>query len=632
MPTSAEKNKSRGAALVAKWQNGRRLVMRAALPGARDLPVVYGVNAQNLFRRPLENVLAEARKVLVESGRVYRWGNQTVLEVEGEENKRIEPLSVAYRTEPHAASLLANLFIFAEMPPTDKSTPQQFPPTSKFVRVLLNSEQTSKALPTIQVYSTRPTFDTNFEFRDPGWHPGPRILVHGPEVEPVRWTPASTDLPAIERLPPRLRHLLQGFCFRQPADLVNCLGALLTGLLAGIFTRMGKPVLLLDGNQPRLGKTLLARVIGVILDGSDPTVNRYSSSDEELSKQMCATLRNPRQSILIIDNAKVKSGDEINSPTLEANSTAPQISLRILGRSANFVRPNDVLWAITMNGTKGTADLIGRALPIRFHHDGNPNQRDFGGQDPINYAMTHRVEILGELVGMVIHWVQAGRPDGHARHSLTYWVRTIGGILEACGFPQLLQNQEEAAAEFSSESDVIAALAEAAIATNSPIIRAMGVASSTEVDLDFEDRPERHRGVPTKRSAGELGLSAGDLEPLFRGAGVWVEQLDSAKGNQGRSTTIGRLLAPSIDRKVPIEVDGRAGSATLQVVPCRSRAKRYYFHIEWDSARDAAAAVTHDVEGVSSSPPTTESQAPGSRGSEPGAGGTAQTGNDEIWS
>jgi hypothetical protein len=152
--------------------------------------------------------------------------------------------------------------------------------------------------------------------------------------------------------------VLQNFCFKSDADMVNAVGTLLTGLLVALFVRSGKAVNLLDGNQPGIGKTLLARVAGIVLDGEDPDLIRFTTDDDELSKCICATLRAKPNSIVLIDNAKLRAGGEINSAVLEANSTAPQISLRILGHSVNYRRPNDLLWFITMNGTKASSDLV----------------------------------------------------------------------------------------------------------------------------------------------------------------------------------------------------------------------------------------------------------------------------------
>ena len=143
------------------------------------------------------------------------------------------------------------------------------------------------------------------------------------------------------------------------------------------------------------------------------------------------------------------------------------VSLRILGRSQNYTRPNDLLWILTMNNTKASADIVSRGLPIRFHIDGDPAKRNFSGHDAIVYAHEHRAEILGELAGMVLLWNQRGRPLGTASHRCSHWATIMGGILHTNNFPEFLDNLNEAATEFSVELDELTALAEAAIRSTS---------------------------------------------------------------------------------------------------------------------------------------------------------------------
>ena len=151
------------------------------------------------------------------------------------------------------------------------------------------------------------------------------------------------------------------------------------------FVPTGKPLDLLDGNQPGVGKTLLARVISMVLDGEDPRLVSYTCDDEELGKKLCATLQSSQQSTVVIDNARVRAGHSVGSPTLESLSSAPEVSLRILGKSQNFVCPNDKIWMITMNDTKANTDLVARGLPIRFYYEGDPRKRQFHNGDPVQW-------------------------------------------------------------------------------------------------------------------------------------------------------------------------------------------------------------------------------------------------------
>ena len=65
---------------------------------------------------------------------------------------------------------------------------------------------------------------------------------------------------------------------------------------------------------------------------------------------------------------------------------APNITLRILGKSANYTQPNDVLWFLTMNQTKISPDLASRGMPIRLYYEGDPATRVFEGPNPLEYA------------------------------------------------------------------------------------------------------------------------------------------------------------------------------------------------------------------------------------------------------
>jgi hypothetical protein len=437
----------------------------APLPGARTLPILHGLKPKGGFTQPQENILLRATEILMESGRIYAYGDTLVMQTDRRDDIPgvLTPLRTGSIVEVGANDLLANVFICHQ-------GESQFSVPIWFAKLLLRSELLIARLPRIRHYATRPLFDHDFILRGPGWHPDVGILINGPESEPTIASPTGGGGPAMDRLPPHLRTLLRGFCFRNDADVANTIGIMLTGLLINHFVLAGKPIALVDGNQPGLGKTLLIRTIGVVLDNLDPCLLHFTQDDEELQKRICATLQNSRQSVLLIDNAKVRSGRVVTSPTIEANSMAPQVTLRILGKSENFTRPNDVLWALTMNDTRISPDLVSRGLPIQLAYEGKPEDRTFEGPDPISYAREHRQHILGELAGIVIRWNQLGRPLGQCSHRLHQWAARIGGMLELAGLPEFLANAGTAAASFNMELDELAALAEAVINNEGPYI------------------------------------------------------------------------------------------------------------------------------------------------------------------
>lgn len=78
-----------------------------------------------------------------------------------------------------------------------------------------------------------------------------------------------------------------------------------------------------------------------------------------------------------------------------------------------------------------------------------------------------------------------------------------------------------------------------------------------------------------------LGRTAGEWEQLFVQAGVRVEELTNSKSSRAKAVKIGQFFSPLVARQVPIEVQGRPGTATLRMVSGRGNEKRYYFEIRW---------------------------------------------------
>lgn len=294
-------------------------------PGSRDQAVVRVITADGAFVGSLEAAVQQVGRMLADSGRSFVYGNSLVVASStAGEDAFIIPIRTGPQVESCAGGVLANLLVCEQL---KRDGVFQFPVPPKALGVLLNADPLLAALPVVELYARRPLFGPDFQLLGPGYHPGQKCLIHGPAVEPHLDPLPEADDP-LDRLPPHLRALLGGFCFRTPTDLVNTLGLFLTGLLINHFVTTLKAVALVDGNQPGLGKTLLMRVLGLVLDGADPNLIHYTADDEELQKRMCATLRRGTQSVLILDNAKQPSGTPISSPALESNSMAPEVSLR----------------------------------------------------------------------------------------------------------------------------------------------------------------------------------------------------------------------------------------------------------------------------------------------------------------
>jgi hypothetical protein len=518
--------------------------------GDHTREIVWGVTSDGSFvdGQTLDGFLARARQILAESDRVYKYGNTIVYETDAPADQRLTTLAVQHRAEPNATPILANLF------GVGCETKQGFIQSlaaSKLINAVLADEALSQHLPEIKYYARRPSFDLSFNFCHPGWNASAGILVHAADVIPTFHTPTcAPDAKAIGRFPPYLRGLFREFAWRSDADAVNALALLVTGLLINFFIDDPHPGAIVDGNQAGIGKTLLVQSIGRVLDGVEaPRISLVR--DEELEKRLCAQLRSSRTSLFFLDNVRSR----IESMVLEQNMLSPLLSFRILGRSATVERPNTFIWVVTSNMTAGTPDFIRRCVPIRLFFEGDPKGRAFSG-NPLQYASQYRLEIIGELVGMILHWVQHGRPLGSHKHRCDRWAARIGGIFDTAGLGTFfLANMDEAELAMDQGLVDLATLAEHIVGKN------------------LADLHGPEGGDPANK-----GRTPGQWAPVFAETQVLRDKFTDSTP-KGRATAIGMFLSAKVNRRVPIETTTGKRQATLRRRDGTANQRLYFFEI-----------------------------------------------------
>jgi len=307
------------------------------------------------------------------------------------------------------------------------------PLASTYASTWLNQRVERERMPEIKLFTRNPAFTADWRLLQPGYDNASRIYYAGPVIKPLEGTK-------------HLNELLQDFCFKSTADRTNYIGMLLTAVL--IFHFIGaKPAAIFNGNQPGLGKTILAQIIAILRDGSPTETASYNSNDEEFEKRLGSIVRSGFTTI-IIDNAKAHGRQVwIESACLERSITDSIISFRLLGHSVSIRVENSHIFCITSNTPNVSPDLISRSVVINLQYEGDPRHRTFHVADPEGYAMQYRIELLGELIGMVERWIQAGRPMANVktRFNKLGWGNIIGGILAFNGEPDFLANAEEVA-------------------------------------------------------------------------------------------------------------------------------------------------------------------------------------------
>lgn len=305
----------------------------------------------------------------------------------------------------------------------------------------VQSPRVLNSFPELKHYARSPFFDLDWNFvTQPGYHPKSCTYYDGPVVHPVQ----SVQL---------LTKILADFFWKSPADVVNYLGALITGLTI-LHWPGTHPMIVYNGNRPGVGKSLLSTILGIIIDGKIPVSISYNANDEEFEKQLATRVRHG-DSCVVIDNAKKTAFvKQVESQTLERSVTDPILNFRRLGANEAISRPNTILFSVTMNFALLSRDLRRRSLPINLEQPSNVRHIVFPIGNLREFVYEHRLEILAELAGMIFKRLETGRLEIEkpARHSISQtWAESMDGILRCSGFHGFLDNFDESEHAFDPD-------------------------------------------------------------------------------------------------------------------------------------------------------------------------------------
>jgi hypothetical protein len=318
--------------------------------------------------------------------------------------------------------------------------------SAKLASAYLNDKGELSKYKQVEIFTKCPIYDLSDKLVSPGYNVDSKIYYQGDVV-----TPMTTGHPILDTF-------LHDFCFQDKADRANYIAVLLSQLIKLRFP--GKhPALAITGNQPGVGKSLLAQGVAIITQGVTAKTITYISDDVELEKRFGAVMK--ESEIIIIDNAKTTSRSQhLSSPILERSVTDPKVSTRELGHSRDIERVNTIQIIFTMNDAQFSPDLNSRIVNVRLSYEGNPSKRSFSNVNIEDYLQAHRAEIVAELVGIIENWKSAGMPKATIDCRFREWAEIIGGILQVSGIEGFLKNVSECRYEFDSDLQEIAVLAE----------------------------------------------------------------------------------------------------------------------------------------------------------------------------
>jgi hypothetical protein len=253
-----------------------------------------------------------------------------------------------------------------------------------------------------------------------------------------------------------LLDVVQDFPFADDAHRSAWLAALLTPL-SRLAHDGNVPLVLVQANAPRVGKTRLVQVISEILTGAESPAITQTRSEDDTRKRALPLLREARP-IVLIDNVTGTFG----GATTNAIITSRTFEDRVLGRSSTVSCENLTTWFITGNNVTLSADTPERCLHIRLHcEDESPNLRaGFRYPDLFAVVRERRAELLSSALVILKAFIVAGMPEQGlpAWGSFESWSRLVRGALVWAGMPDPAVTRYELEADADVETDVKALL------------------------------------------------------------------------------------------------------------------------------------------------------------------------------
>ena len=389
--------------------DGSRWVGKLYLYAARPIlnSFAHGGAKFRLTRQPLriESVKGKASEttdallqVLRRAPDIFDFGNELVLVAAG---GRVYPLNE--HGLRHEAGKQTQFWWWRKTP---QGKVEEFldPPTAVCKSVLSMGDR--RGLKPLSAVITAPTLRPDGSVIDkPGYDKETGLLFEmvGDSAIAVDEFPSRAQ--AVEALE-FLWHPFAQFPFATKLDRAVHLAAVITAAVRSVLPTA--PAFGYDAPVQGSGKTLLARCVGVLTDGQEPSVWPHTAGrdDEEVRKRLFTVLRSGARS-LIWDNVT----GVFDSAALASCLTSPTFSDRILGASLSSTVPNRALFVLTGNNLTLAGDLPRRILVCRIDPETDqPFARKFD-LDPVGFCRIHRQRMITSALTLIRATLTHGRQD-----------------------------------------------------------------------------------------------------------------------------------------------------------------------------------------------------------------------------
>lgn len=379
-------------------------------------------------RTSLHDLVDKAEQALAQDPSVYQRSGELVHVSQDPEGRwvfrPIKPSSMSY--------LLSKVIRW------ERKDKEVFPPTT-VIKALVEKGYWEHIRSIRSVVAFPPTMVDGSCPHNPGYN----------EVSKIFFTPNNLQFFVSEK--PTQKHaaeaaedlldLVCDFPFLTPAHA----SAWLAGLLSPItrFAHNGNiPLVLIQANSPRVGKTTLVKVISHILLGEECPVVTHARSETEQRKRILSYLRAARTMVLI-DNVV----GEFGGATINALLTGRHFEDRILGSSKILQVPNDTVWFVTGNNMTLAPDTAERCLNVRLHTSEERPQLRSGFRYPelLTTANEYRDKLLGAALTLMRAYILAGKPEVEMEPwgGFEQWSHLVRGALIWSGLPDPAATRRE---------------------------------------------------------------------------------------------------------------------------------------------------------------------------------------------
>jgi hypothetical protein len=274
-------------------------------------------------------------------------------------------------------------------------------------------------------------------------------------------TSFAPDRKAAEKALERLLRPFRGYLLANAAKNTAIAAAALTAILRPSLPTA--PAILIDGNNPAVGKGKLARTLSTLATGGMPAIVTEGHSDEEIEKRIATAVLQGAPAILL-DNLQ----RHVASSTLESMLTEPVADIRTFGKLASLRVLCRALVLITANNASLRKDMLRRSLPVRIVvASEKPELRQFDF-DPVEEARRDRNKLLAAAFTIILAWMKVRDRDENKHHrkalgSFEEWADIVAGAvswLTGENPIDLIEEQKDQSPQGADERHVINALVE----------------------------------------------------------------------------------------------------------------------------------------------------------------------------